>query len=102
MHKLFKPQTQEIISLLLSGHSYYPEDHNVKVLKWPAQSPDLNPIEHLWHYIKRMLNEYDEPAKGVQELWDKIAKEECQKLIESRPNRVKYIMQRGAIQSTEM
>ena len=74
------------------------QDHNVRVLKWPAPSPDLNPIEHLWHYIKRMLNEYDEPARGVQELWervqkqwDKIAKDVCQKLIEGMPRRVKAI-----------
>ena len=29
--------------------------NNVKVLPWPAVSPDMNPIEHIWDYLGRKV-----------------------------------------------
>ncbi|KIJ20734.1 hypothetical protein PAXINDRAFT_6524 [Paxillus involutus ATCC 200175] len=62
---------------------------------WPAQSPDLNPIEHLWFHLKRKLAEYPEPPKGIAELWERVEREwerieaaTCQELIQSMPRRV--------------
>ncbi len=33
-------------------------DHGVTVLDWPANSPDLNPIENLWGIVKRKMKRH--------------------------------------------
>ena len=37
----------------------------IRVLDWPVQSPELNPIEHLWQHLKKKLNSYKRLAKDV-------------------------------------
>jgi transposase len=75
------------------------ETQDFQVLEWPAQSPDLNPIENLWSNLKRRLSQYESPPKGILELWErievewgKIEKDTCLKLIESMPKRMKSVI----------
>jgi len=75
------------------------QDHDFNVLLWPAQSPDLNPIEHLWDHLKRKLSAYEVAPKGILELWERVEEEwnqidveVCQKLIESMPRRVAAVL----------
>ena len=75
------------------------DDHEINCMDWPAQSPDLNPIEHLWTTLKHKLNEYDKPPSGAWELWDRVAEkwgeiteEDCQRLIRSMPRRLKAVV----------
>ena len=81
--------TSKLVKEYLSQQSY-------KVMEWPAQSPDLNPIENMWSLLKRKLNEYGSAPKGLESLnervidiwYNKITPEDCQKVIESMPNRI--------------
>ena len=75
------------------------KDHGIQVMEWPAQSPDLNPIEHLWFHLKKQLSDHKTPSSGILELWERVEKEweeikpeECQNLIESMPRRVEAVI----------
>ena len=74
------------------------KDQKTYLMEWPAQYPDLNPIEHLWNILKCKLNKYKEPPKGSCELWDRVAEEwnkitpeDCQNLIENLPRRLEAV-----------
>ena len=68
-------------------------------MDWPLQSPDMNPIEHLWHALKKQLWTHKEPPKGIHELWErvqnkwlKIPLESRQNLISSMPSRIHLLL----------
>lgn len=68
-----------------------------RVLEWPSQSPDLNPIEMLWGDLKRAVHARN-PSNISQlkqfciEEWDKIPSDRCQRLVDGYKNRLTAVI----------
>ena len=84
--------TAKSIKTLLAGKQY-------SLLTWPPQSPDMNPIEHIWSLVKRRLNDFTTPPSGITELWERVqhiwnqvTPEDCLKVIESMPRRIEALL----------
>ncbi len=74
-------------------------DNEFTLLKWPPQSPDLNPIDHLWDVVEREIRIMDVQPTNLQKLcdaimliWTKISEECFQHLVESIPQRIKAVL----------
>ena len=55
--------------------------------KTPAESPDLNPIENLWHELKEYIRREIKPKtkeqliKGIEMFWGLVSVKKCNKYI---------------------
>ncbi len=74
-------------------------DNEFNLLKWPPQSPDLHPLEHLWDVVEREILIMDVQPTNLQQLcddimsiWTKISEECFQHLVKSMPRRIKAVL----------
>ena len=68
-------------------------EHNIEVIPWPAQSPDLAPIENLWGYLQqrldaREIHSMNELWEAAQEEWQNIPQQVFNNVIASMPRRM--------------
>ena len=76
------------------------EDNLIPSIPWPAQSPDLNPIEHLWDVLEKKLRSRKPLPKNKIELIDALNEEWLhiepritENLVLSMPRRVKAVIE---------
>ena len=75
------------------------QQHNILTLPWPSNSPNLNPIEHVWNYLDtRVHSRKQKPQNSdhlweiLQEEWAKIDLEYIGKLYHSMRNRLDAVL----------
>ncbi|GBL74437.1 Transposable element Tcb2 transposase [Araneus ventricosus] len=80
----------------------YLEGHGLERMEWSAQSPDLNPIEHLWNYLGRQDAALSPPARSLEELeqgllcvWSSLPISVSDNLIDSMESRCRQCIQLG-------
>ncbi|GBO10113.1 Transposable element Tc1 transposase [Araneus ventricosus] len=72
------------------------ESEDIHRMDWPARSPDVNPIEHVWDALGRAIATRNPPPKTIQEMktvflneWDHLPQEIINCLISSIKSRCK-------------
>ena len=89
--------------------SWWKNSHSLNVLNdWPAQSPDLNPIEHIWSELACQLRSRWPNIKNTEdlrhtlnEIWEELVPEfektlvlsmskRCQGVIDAKGDATKY------------
>ncbi|GFT22921.1 transposable element Tcb1 transposase [Trichonephila clavipes] len=63
----------------------------VTTLPWPALSPDLSPIEHIWHHLGRRvghLTSLNELEARLQQIWNEMSQNIIQNLYAPMSDRI--------------
>jgi len=77
----------------------YLNNQQFQLLSWPSQSPDLNPIENIWSYIKQKIRKrltrasnFDDVYEFVKQEWEMLDKDYLTTLVHSMPRRIELVI----------
>ncbi len=75
------------------------QEHGIQVMPWPAYSPDLNPMENIWSFLKSKLD--SQVIHGMHQLFEvasgiirDIPADFITSLMESMPRRCQQVIDR--------
>lgn len=76
-------------------------ERGIRLIFWPPFSPDLNPIETVWNWMKDYIEakygvdldiSYDKLREMVKEAWDSISHERVCELLQTMRQRCQDII----------
>lgn len=78
-------------------------ENNIHLLPWPSRSPDVNPIENVWGYIVKKINNTndfhpensDDLWNKIEEIWNNYNPHHAQTLVASMPKRLELIIEKN-------
>jgi hypothetical protein len=74
------------------------ENHDLEKIEWPAQSPDLNPIDNVWKLLKDAVQKRRRPKNQedmwlvVESEWKAISQSKLEALVATMPQRIKDVI----------
>lgn len=78
------------------------KENKIRLMPWPSNSPDLNPIENIWGHMsyeisKRSVKTKSELKSQVADIWNNLDIQYLQKLVESMPNRLREVIDKKGL-----
>ena len=74
-------------------------DHRISVFPHPPSSPDVNPIELVWHELKKFIQAHLHPPttipkliKAVHDAWDALEIPDIDKYVDTMSDRVQAVL----------